>query len=41
MNYIALPHPRGFLILRGKQTAIASDKKLDNELLLGLIGVKI
>ncbi len=34
MNYIDLPRPHGFLISRGKQTALASDIELDNELLI-------
>lgn len=29
MNYLDLPYPHGFLIWRGKQTAIASDRLLD------------
>ena len=30
MNYLELPAPHGFLIWRGKQTAIAASKSVDN-----------
>ncbi len=29
MNFLNLPHPHGFLIWRGKQTAIVSDELLE------------